>query len=525
MKKILLAGPGTGKTTKVKKDFLGEVKDFSKVLVLSFTNATINDLIKSFAKDGLPIDAKNCMTLHSYALRINHHGDLHVLNTYEERVVKNMARLLGVNFKLFCQMLDCITYDQMITDFIGFAKNNPVYLKDKVGEIELLIVDEFQDFNEIEQSLVHLIAEYAKDTLILGDDDQCIYDFKEATSDGIVALYNDSAIEKIGHENVCHRCADDIVEKSARLISNNQKRIAKDWHPSGIEGKVHFQQHRTMPETIAWAVEEMKRVRAENPKASILALAPVALAVETLPEALDNAAVPFVNFFGDNIDLPTYQLIWKLRLVYTKYKLLNLILTVCAADLSAYKKAKFRRVLKKHAGNGFTFANVFPDAQEFLDAEILSYVETQPDFETLLQSEPWSALWEMLSKIEESDAGKKLEKIDRYAKPPVSFNPEAVNIMSIHKSKGLEATHVFIFGLVDGILPRKTDGAENMETQRRLMFVGMTRAKNFLYLLSTIRWDAKHVHLLGKEKFVPVRAAGSRHYNAITSPFIAELNL
>ncbi len=76
MKKILLAGPGTGKTTKVKRDFLSEIKDFSKVLVLSFTNATINDLIKSFAKDSIPIGSKNCMTLHSYALRINHHGNV-----------------------------------------------------------------------------------------------------------------------------------------------------------------------------------------------------------------------------------------------------------------------------------------------------------------------------------------------------------------------------------------------------------------------------------------------------------------
>ena len=96
--------------------------------------------------------------------------------------------------------------------------------------------------------------------------------------------------------------------------------------------------------------------------------------------------------------------------------------------------------------------------------------------------------------------------------------------MSIHKSKGLEATHVFIVGMVDGILPRKTDGTESLEMQRRILFVGMTRAKKKLYLVSTVRWDGKHVHQLGRDRFTQTRA-GSRYFNAQTSPFINELNL
>lgn len=524
MKKILLAAPGTGKTTKVKSEFLSGIKDFNNVLVLSFTNATINDLIKSFAKDGFSIDTRNCMTLHSYALRVNHHGNMHVLNNYEERIVRGMARTLGVEFKLFCKMLGCITYEQMITDFIDFAKTNPVYLKEKVGQIEMLIVDEFQDFNDVEQSLVHLISEHAQDTLILGDDDQCIYDFKDATSTGIVALYNDPSIEKIGHENICYRCPDDVIEKSKNLIAHNQKRVPKDWHPKGIEGRVHFEQFKTMSETVGWAVEEMQRIRHQTPQASILVLSPVGFAVETLPDALDAAGMPHINFFADTLDLPTYQLIWKLRLVYTNYKLLNLILAVCAADLTPYKKSKFRKILKKHVGQDFTFEKMQSEVAEFIDGDILSYLENPPDFEELIQSEPWNALQEMLAQIDEQEPSKKLEKIERYVNPPVVFNPEAVNIMSIHKSKGLEATHVFILGLVDGILPRKTDGVESMEMQRRLLFVGMTRSKNSLYLVSTVRWSAEHVHKLGKEKFVPVYAGG-RHYNARTSPFISELNL
>jgi superfamily I DNA/RNA helicase len=78
--------------------------------------------------------------------------------------------------------------------------------------------------------------------------------------------------------------------------------------------------------------------------------------------------------------------------------------------------------------------------------------------------------------------------------------------------------------MVDGILPRAADGVDSMEEQRRMFFVGMTRSKKNLFLLSTIRWDAKHVHKLGSAKFSPVYHGG-RLYNAMTSPFIAELKL
>lgn len=524
MKKILLAAPGTGKTTKVKKDFLKGVQDFGNVLVLSFTNATINDLIKSFADSNIPIDEKNCMTLHSYALRINHRRDMHVLNTYEEKVVATLSKSLEVHFRLFCEMLDCITYDQMITDFLDFAKANPVYVKEKVDSIELLIVDEFQDFNDAEQKLIHLIAEHSKDTLILGDDDQCIYDFKDATSEGIISLYNDPAVFNIEHENICYRCPDTVVEKAKNLIANNKQRVAKDWHPNGIEGRIHFEQKRTMAETIEWVIQAVSRIRESRPDASILVLSPVRFAVETLPDALEKAVMPHLDFFGDTIDLEAYQKIWKLRLVYTKYKLLNLILAVCLSDLSDYKKKKFRKLLKKHLHKTLTFAALESAITEFLDEKLRAYLKEKPDFDALLEQEPWSSLREMISKIDAPTPEGKLERVDRYINPPVVFDPKVVNIMSIHKSKGLQASHVFILGLVDGILPRKTDGVASMEMQRRLLFVAMTRAQRCLYLLSTIRWDAKHVHQLGREKFSVIRIGG-RQYNARTSPFVNELKL
>lgn len=524
MKKILLAGPGTGKTTKVKRDLLSGVKDFNRVLVLSFTNATVNDLISSFARDSIPIDERNCITLHSYALKVNHRRDLHITNSYEEKILRRCADSVGVEFRTFCEMLSCITYEQMITDLVDFAKINPTYFEEKVGDIDLLIVDEYQDFNDIEQQLVHLIAGRAADTLILGDDDQCIYDFKDASSDGIIALYKDSAVEKISHKNICYRCPDIVVEKASNLIKNNKKRVQKDWNPNQIEGSIVFQQYQTMTYTVRQVVQSISDIRNTSPDESILVLAPVGAAVEMLPDALETANIPFLNFFNDPMDFDTYQLIWRLRLVYTRYQLLNLILLVYSSDLSDYKKQKFRTLLKKHVAKDFSFSKMKSDLNEFIDADVGVLLESRPDFDSLISQEPWIALRDYLSEVEGETAEAKIEGIEKYVNPPLAFNREVVNIMSIHKSKGLEADNVFILGLVDGILPRETSGVDSIEEQRRMFFVAITRTKKKLYLLSTVRWDAKHVHQLGKAKFSPVHA-NSRLYNARTSPFIGELNL
>ena len=131
--KLLLAGPGTGKTTRVKeivKDALRK-NPKTRLLVLSFTNATINDLLQELAEDG--VTAKNCMTLHRFALKVNHNSEKYILaNKVEEKIVKDFAEKLEVNLPTFCELMSCITFSQMISDCVDFIDNNPAYGREKV---------------------------------------------------------------------------------------------------------------------------------------------------------------------------------------------------------------------------------------------------------------------------------------------------------------------------------------------------------------------------------------------------------
>lgn len=97
-----------------------------------------------------------------------------------------------------------------------------------------------------------------------------------------------------------------------------------------------------------------------------------------------------------------------------------------------------------------------------------------------------------------------------------------VNIMSIHKSKWLGADHVFIIGLVEGILPNRGEGNDTIESQRRLFYVGMTIAKKDLHLISSIDLEGKYVNTVNKADFrFDVR---SRLWKGKASRFIEEIN-
>ena len=218
--KILLAGPGTGKTTKIKTLIAEDYAKAEKIKVISFTNATVNDLTESFG------DNPNvfCSTLHKFALTLNHLPELHIIdNSIEKKILLALSDKIEIDFLTLCGQVKCITFDEMISSCVSFIKANPAYAEDKIGKLDLLLIDEFQDFNPDEQKLVMLASKLASETIILGDDDQSIYGFKDADPEGIITLFNDDQVEKIPHENICYRCPDTVVDYCIALLKNNKK--------------------------------------------------------------------------------------------------------------------------------------------------------------------------------------------------------------------------------------------------------------------------------------------------------------
>ncbi len=513
--KILLAGPGTGKTTKIKNLIKQEYSDAKNILVLSFTNATVNDLTQSF-EGYSPV---KCYTLHSYALIINHLSDIQILDDINETPILNrFSEKHNFDTNDVFYFLQCITFDNMIKSCLSFLKSNPVYGKEKIGNLDLLIIDEFQDFNLTERDLIYELSKYASETLILGDDDQSIYGFKDADPLGIIELFNRQDIEKIRHENKCYRCPDAVIDSSTTLIKKNKNRIDKDWFKTGKTGEYLFIQKTSQEETNQFILKTVKSIKEGNPDESILILSPVRYYTEELIELMKEEGIDIVDFWAPKINIEDLRKVWWLRTLYSDKKILNLTF-LANTILTQHYKDKYNKLLAEALQKNFEENKFVEQTAEMFPKPFSDYLIQPPHILDFIKSQQEFSFFEGYINFEDVEGA--LKNIFKKISPSVEFQKKSVNIMSIHKSKGLQADHVFITGLVEGVLPNKVKGLDTIEAQRRLLFVGMTRAIKSLRMMSQVEWEGKYVHKLDKSQFK--FNYRRKIYSGKTSKFISEM--
>jgi DNA helicase II / ATP-dependent DNA helicase PcrA len=510
----LLAGPGTGKTTRVKEIIDSQFPDVARILILSFTNATVQDLKASF-EDYAAVD---CFTLHSYALKINPLKDHYVLeSSREESALTKLADDIKVDFGFLCSLLQCITFDAMIAECLKFLQTNQAYGAEQIGELDLLIVDEYQDFNAIERELVNAISEFSNETIVLGDDDQSIYGFKDADPDGIIALFEREGVERLEHDNKCYRCPDAVVDRATKLIKQNKRRIIKPWDKTHKQGDFVQRQFLSQSETSEFIVSEIQRIRHEEPASSFLVLTPVRYYVDELVEILTDRQIEFVNFWASSISEDDYFRVWWLRVIFSERQLLNLLFL--SKQLTQHFQRKLKGILRDAVQKDFDRAEVIKKIEGFYNTELIARMNNRPTLASFLEEHP--EFYKVIERLDENNLAQSLDDLLKSINPSKRFLKGAVNVMSIHKSKGLQAETVFVSGLVDGVLPNNTKGIDTIEAQRRLLFVGMTRAFRSLYLLSSVEWDGKYVQRLDKAQFQYVWR--KKKWNARTSKFVGEM--
>lgn len=505
--KILLAGPGTGKTANIKK-IIKDHGDGSKFLILSFTNATIKDLHKKL-KD-LKVTDENCMTLHKFAVKYNHDKSRHVLLIKEIEELETISKGTGIEFGKLCDSLSCTTFDQMIARFVEYAKSNPVYLKEKLTPYDALIVDEYQDFNPNEQALIDLLIAQIKTTYLLGDDDQCIYDFKDASSDKIISFYEDATNEKIPHDHICYRCPDIVVTHATNLISQNKKRVEKKWDKSNKTGELKYTQLRSFEEVADAIYNEVSKLKDD----SVLILTPVEFALPPLVKKFEENNIDYSNYFKDKVPADLITKSWEVRSLFGKFKYLNLVLL---GYLKLTNRKKFYELLKQHFDKGTDYDALL----KLLDSKLPDSIKgNNKDLDTFLSDDYYK---EVLDLFKKSKGTTEDEKLEALFKEIEEEEEKKIKIMSIHKSKGLGAKHVFMIGLNEGILPNQKRGNDTIESQRRLFYVGMTRTEEQLFLFSNVNLEGRYVNTVNKSDFrYDFR---EKIWKGKASTFISELQL
>lgn len=513
--KILLAGPGTGKTTKIKGIIDSNFSGAQNIQVLSFTNATVNDLKESFDS----YQNVKCSTLHGFALRINMLKDKYILSKEEKEILSFLSKKLSMELKDVEEFLNSIDFNEMIKQCVSFIKSNPEYIKEIIGDLDLLLVDEFQDFNKDEQELVMLLSKNAKETIILGDDDQSIYGFKDADPDGIINLYNDSFVEKIPHDNVCHRCPDNVVDYCTKLLQKNKNRVPKEWKKSGKSGDVFVKQFMKNDDCDQYIIDEINKIKLEDANANILILSPVGFAVETLRAKMTLNAIVFNDCWKEKTDKELLSKIWWLNAIFSENKVLFIVFLL--KYYNNISKSRFIKYITECLRNGLNENDFINDMIKFkyLPEGLSKYLINKPTLEDFIND---NKDFELLKEfVDEENLEESVLDLINNVNPKKDFQKNEINLMSIHKSKGLQADHVFITGLVSGILPNGTYGLDTIEAQRRLLFVGMSRSQKNLYLISTIQWDGKDISKVDKKQFE--YKFMSKKYYGKTSKFVEEI--
>jgi len=228
-KKLIIAGPGTGKSflfQQICKKNVGEGE--AKILALSFINELVDDLSRDLHQ------LAEVKTLHSFALgRIP--GDKNVFLELGSVIERDYAIAFGVDVdfnSIFCNLLDAEEelkfYSKRRKYYNFFSPHCSVYAlikifeqdEGRIPEYSQILIDEFQDFNKLESRLLSFLSKRSP-VVIVGDDDQSLYDFKHAEPADIRNKHSSGEFETFGLP-YCSRCTNVIINAYEKLIETAQ---------------------------------------------------------------------------------------------------------------------------------------------------------------------------------------------------------------------------------------------------------------------------------------------------------------
>lgn len=402
-----------------------------------------------------------------------------------------------------------------------FSVNEAIRLKWQ-KRLEYIMIDEYQDIDELQYRLMKVLCAYHKNLFIVGDPDQTIYTWRGASVRYILDFDKEFPDVRTIMMMANFRSTPQIVAVANSLIGHNRNRIKKDLLPVLPDGaKAVYHHARTAQAEAKWVACEIKELVNNGVSLGDIAILYRAHYISRiLEEVLLKEEVPYkiysgVQFFGrmEIKDALSY-----LRLIAYKDDLSFLRVVNVPKRNIGERRMKF---LQDYAAQnqcslynacGRTIDNeIFKNtkAQRFLAlierftasyqdlpvSELLNALLDQSGYEAMLRTEGSQERLDNLAELKQSvyeyeiSCGEECTLEDYLAHVALLTNTDAfsgknaVKLMTVHTAKGLEFPHVFLCGLEEGVFPsRKTATLEGMEEERRLAFVAFTRAKKALFI-------------------------------------------
>lgn len=419
-----------------------------------------------------------------------------------------------------------IDFDDMLVLVYELFKKRPDILSMWQRKFRYILIDEFQDINQVQYDVIRMLAAPENNLFIVGDDDQSIYRFRGARPDIMLGFKKDYPDTKEILLDVNYRSTKAIVNGAARVIRHNVNRYPKQIITTNEQGEtVHIQEVRHPIEESKYVVSQIQEAKKRGiPSSEIAVLFRTNVEARALAETFMEYNMPFrmkecmPNLYEHFIaqDLTTYL---KMALGDRSRKsflaIMNRPNRYIGRDSVEGTTISFESLRKFYCDKDWMLDRIdqlevdFRILKNMAPYGAIQYIRKHIGYDEFLKEYAafrkinMEDLKEVLREIEErAKAFRTIEEwfthIEEYSEElkrqsqQKETDPEAITFMTMHGSKGLEFDLVFIIGANETITPyKKAETKEEVEEERRMFYVAMTRARKKLIISYTKERNGK----------------------------------
>ena len=598
---LVIAGAGSGKTKvlthKIAYDIESGIKPWN-ILAITFTNKAANEMKERIEK--LIGDAAKDLwmgTFHSicvrilrrYIDRIGYKTDFVIFDTSDQKtLIKECLKTLKVDDKIFTdrgvlseisngknEMLEpkaygvkyagdfrkktiaeiyelyqrrlrennAIDFDDIINFTIKILSENPDVLDYYTEKFKYILVDEYQDTNKAQFTLVSLLASKYGNVTAVGDNDQGIYSFRGADISNILNFERDFPGTKIIKLEQNYRCTGNILKAANAVIKHNENKYDKKLWTENEEGHLpciycgedEYDEGR-------YIVEQINHLKTEEyyKNSDFTILYRMNAQSRAIEDILMREGIPYKVIGG----LKFYErkeikdIIAYLRLIHNSADNLSLkrIINEPKRGIGKTSIEQIQEISDK-TGNSmyeiirnaqeYGLTRVYSNSRDFI--EQMEYLKSKKDelkiSDLIKETLNKTGYTKALENENSVEAETRIENLEEFLTVAIEFEEESadntlaeflenitlssdidgmedqdnsITLMTLHSAKGLEFPVVFLVGMEEGIFPgyKSIGEPQALEEERRLFYVGITRAKQYLYLTC-----AKHRTIFGSTSY------------------------
>ncbi|WP_052663914.1 ATP-dependent helicase [Mycoplasmoides alvi] len=461
------------------------------------------------------------------------------LNKSQCDLLKNVFK----EYNLYLKENNYLDFADLLNFTFKIFKKFPDISEKWSKNFDYILIDEFQDTDDIQYFIMKSIINSKNNIFVVGDPDQSIYGWRNANAKNIDIFKNDFPNSSVYYLEQNYRSSQQILNVANDIIKNNKTNLSKNnlfsHKKNGPLPKYFLAQNQDLEST--WIVKNIKKIIANNKDEkykNIAILYRSNFLSRNIEHALVQNNIPYyiygsIKFYQRKeikdliaylkvinnkdeisliriINIPsrkvTDKTIQKLKIYSEQHKITIYESLKYVHEINIYKPAinhllEFYELLEnlriKNTSKNLKISDLLK--------EIIKKINYKAEFDEKLEIDRLKNIDELINSIEKYESENDnfnlenyLENIQLLSNDNAESKHDSVQLMTIHSAKGLEFDYVFIYGLIENIFPSILQNNheeitnEKIEEERRIMYVAVTRAKKELFMTSSLGIDFNH---------------------------------